>query len=36
VLGDEKVAPFAKGDVTFQFDPYPGVDVTFEVEVIVH
>ena len=36
VLGDEKVAPFAKSGVTFLFKSNSGVDVPFEVEVIVH
>lgn len=36
VLGDEKVAPLAKGGVSFLFEPDSGVDVPFEVEVIVH
>jgi hypothetical protein len=36
VLGDEKVAPFAKSGVAFLFEPNSGVDVPFEVEVIVH
>jgi len=36
VLGDEKVAPFAKRGVAFLFEPYSGLDVPFEVEVIVH
>ena len=36
VQGDEKVAPLAKSGVPFLFEPYSGVDVPFEVEVIVH
>ena len=36
VLGDEKVAPLAKGGVAFLFGSNPGADVPFEVEVIVH
>ena len=36
VLGDEKVAPFANRGVSFLFEPDSGVDVPFEVEVIVH
>ena len=36
VLGDEKVAPLAKRGVSFLFEPDSGVDVPFEVEVIVH
>jgi hypothetical protein len=36
VLCDEKVAPFAKSGVAFLFEPYSGVDVPIEVEVIVH
>ena len=36
VLGDEKVAPLAKSGVSFLFEPCSGVDVPFEVEVIVH
>ena len=36
VLGDEKVAPFAKRGVAFLFEPNSCVDVPFEVEVIVH
>ena len=36
VLGDEKVAPLAKGSVAFLFESDSGVDVPFEVEVIVH
>jgi hypothetical protein len=36
VLGDKKVAPFAKSGVSFLFEPDSGVDVLFEVEVIVH
>ena len=36
VLGDEKVAPLAKSGVAFLFESNSGVDVPFEVEVIVH
>jgi hypothetical protein len=36
VLGDEKVAPLAKSDVSFLFEPDSGVDAPFEVEVIAH
>ena len=36
VLGDEKVAPHAKGGIAFLFEPYSGADVPFKVEVIVH
>jgi hypothetical protein len=36
VLGDEKVPPFAKRGVSFLFEPDSGVDVPFEVKVIVH
>ena len=36
VLGDEKVAPLAKRGVSFLFEPDSGVDVPFEVEVLVH
>ena len=36
VLGDEKVAPFAKSGVSFLFEPNSGVNVPFEFEVIVH
>jgi hypothetical protein len=36
VLCDEKVAPLAKRGVSFLFEPSSGVDVPFEVEVIVH
>jgi len=35
VLGDEKVAPLAKGGVAFLFEANSRVDVPFEVEVIV-
>jgi hypothetical protein len=36
VLGDEKVAPLAKGGVAFLFESNSGVDMPFEVEVIVY
>jgi hypothetical protein len=36
VLGDEKIAPLAKGGVAFLFEADSRVDVPFEVEVIVH
>ena len=36
MLGDVKVAPFAKGGVAFLFESNSGVDMLFEVEVIVH
>ncbi|KJS39559.1 MAG: hypothetical protein VR74_01645 [Hyphomonas sp. BRH_c22] len=36
VLGDENVAPLAKRGVSFLFELDSGVDVPFEVEVIVH
>jgi hypothetical protein len=36
VLGDEKVAPFAKGGISFLFEPKSGVDMLFEIQVIVH
>ena len=36
VLGDEKVAPLAKGGVAFLFESNSGVDVPFEIKVIVH
>ena len=36
VLGDEKVAPLAKGGVAFLFEANSWVDVPFEVKVIVH
>lgn len=36
VLGDEKVAPFAKSGVAFLFELNSGVDVPFEIKVIVH
>jgi hypothetical protein len=36
VLGDEKVAPFAKSSVAFLFKSNSGVYMPFEIEVIVH
>jgi hypothetical protein len=36
VLSNVKVAPFAKDSVSFLFELDSGVDVTFEVEAIVH
>ena len=36
MLDDKKVAPLAKGGVAFLFESNSGVDVPFEVKVIVH
>ena len=36
VLGDAKVAPFVKRGVSFLAEPCSGVDVLYEVQVIVH
>jgi hypothetical protein len=34
--GRNQLAPFEKSGVSFLFEPDSGVDVPFEVEVIVH
>ena len=36
VLGDKKVAPFAKSGVAFLFKLNSGVYMPFEIEVVVH
>jgi len=36
MLGDEKVAPFAKSGVTHCFEPSPPIDISLMIEVIVH